>query len=125
VSRFGSRPPQKRSIDALRKPVNLTRQQHSEGRSAEKRGDKVRVHQSFPLTCRPLTPVARQLEFQFGNLGFRGYYVARHVGDDATRLQNSGLRRQPLARNAGTIAEAYDAIPYASEQGIYFGLAGN
>jgi hypothetical protein len=30
-----------------------------------------------------------------------------------------------LARNPGPNSMAYDPIPYASEQGIYFGLAGN
>jgi hypothetical protein len=30
-----------------------------------------------------------------------------------------------LARNPASNSMAYDAIPYASEQGIYFGLAGN
>jgi hypothetical protein len=36
-----------------------------------------------------------------------------------------GLRVRLLARNPGTNSMAYDPIPYASEQGIYFGLAGN
>jgi len=36
-----------------------------------------------------------------------------------------GLRVRLLARNPASNSMAYDAIPYASEQGIYFGLAGN
>jgi hypothetical protein len=36
-----------------------------------------------------------------------------------------GLRVRLLARNPGPNSMAYDPIPYASEQGIYFGLAGN
>jgi hypothetical protein len=35
------------------------------------------------------------------------------------------LRPSPPARNPASNSMAYDAIPYASEQGIYFGLAGN
>jgi hypothetical protein len=35
------------------------------------------------------------------------------------------LRVRLLARNLGTNSMIYDPIPYASEQGIYFGLAGN
>jgi len=36
-----------------------------------------------------------------------------------------GLRVRLFDRNLGTNSMAYDPIPYASEQGIYFGLAGN
>ena len=36
-----------------------------------------------------------------------------------------GLRVRLLARNLASNSMAYDAIPYASEQGIYLGLAGN
>jgi hypothetical protein len=36
-----------------------------------------------------------------------------------------GLRVRLLAHNPASNSTAYDAIPYASEQGIYFGLAGN
>ena len=36
-----------------------------------------------------------------------------------------GLRVRLLAQNSGPNSMAYDAIPYASEQGIYFALAGN
>ena len=36
-----------------------------------------------------------------------------------------GLRVRLLARNPGPNSMAYDPIPYASKQGIYFGLAGN
>src|SRR5580693_3655083 len=36
-----------------------------------------------------------------------------------------GLRVRLLARNLGPNSMAYGPIPYASEQGIYFGLAGN
>ena len=36
-----------------------------------------------------------------------------------------GLRVRLLDRNPASNSMAYDAIPYASEQGIYFGLAGN
>jgi hypothetical protein len=36
-----------------------------------------------------------------------------------------GLRVRLLARNPASNSMAYDAIPYASEQEIYFGLAGN
>ena len=36
-----------------------------------------------------------------------------------------GLRARLLARNPGPNSMAYDPIPYASEQGIYFGLARN
>src|SRR5437868_3506782 len=36
-----------------------------------------------------------------------------------------GLRVRLLARNPGPNSVAYGLIPYASEQGIYFGLAGN
>ena len=39
-----------------------------------------------------------------------------------TRL---GLRVRLLARNQRPNSRAYNPIPYASEQGIYFGLAGN
>jgi len=36
-----------------------------------------------------------------------------------------GLRVRLLARNYAGNSMVCDAIPYASEQGIYFGLAGN
>jgi hypothetical protein len=36
-----------------------------------------------------------------------------------------GLRLPLLAWNLGPNTMAYDPIPYATEQGIYFGLAGN
>ena len=36
-----------------------------------------------------------------------------------------GLRLPLLAWNLGPNTMAYDPIPYAMEQGIYFGLAGN
>jgi hypothetical protein len=36
-----------------------------------------------------------------------------------------GLRVRLLARNPRPNSRAYNPIPYASEQGIYFGLAGN
>ena len=36
-----------------------------------------------------------------------------------------GLRVRLLAWNLGPNTMAYDPIPYATEQGIYFGLAGN
>jgi hypothetical protein len=36
-----------------------------------------------------------------------------------------GLRVRLLVRNCVVYSMAYDAIPYASEQGIYFGLTGN
>jgi hypothetical protein len=42
-------------------------------------------------------PVARQLEFQYGDLGFRRYRVARHVSDDA--LQRSNVVGQALGRD--------------------------
>jgi hypothetical protein len=36
-----------------------------------------------------------------------------------------GLRGRLLAPDSEVISSAYEAIPYALEQGIYFGLAGN
>src|SRR5580700_10247111 len=36
-----------------------------------------------------------------------------------------GLRVRLLVRNYVVYSMVYDAIPYASEQGIYFGLTGN
>jgi hypothetical protein len=36
-----------------------------------------------------------------------------------------GFRVRLLAQNSGPNSTVYDAIPYASEQGIYFALAGN
>jgi hypothetical protein len=36
-----------------------------------------------------------------------------------------GLRRRLSAQNPATLSVLYGVIPYASEQGIYFGLAGN
>jgi hypothetical protein len=42
-------------------------------------------------------PVARQLEFQFGDLGLRRRRVARHVGDDA--LQRGNVVGQAVGRD--------------------------
>ena len=45
--------------------------------------------------------------------------------ENTGNIVRRGLRVRLLAWNPGTNTKAYDPIPYAAEQGIYFGLAGN